>query len=176
MPFNRVKIYPELLELGHLSARDRISSLRSIFRRDIEDNPKFNFRAKIIRPIKSDGMAMEALFKHLITEEIEVESERGKKYKKREFEMHRSRKLHWIRPHIEERIRESIEVFSTEERNEGKTVYRTYVYNISKKYVVVLEPQRSQNDYYLLSAYYLNRSYGEKEMGKKLKKKLAEVL
>ncbi|HRC90253.1 MAG TPA: hypothetical protein PK910_09590 [Bacteroidales bacterium] len=119
---------------------------------------------------------MQTLFKHLTTEEVEVFDEHGRKYKKREFEIHRSRRLHWIRPHIEEIVKEIINVFSTEERNKGKTVFRTYIYNIKEKYVIVMEPQRSKADYYLLSAYYLHKPYGEKEMIKKLKKKLPDIL
>lgn len=176
MPFNLVKIYPELLELGHLPVPGRNRSMTLIFKRDIEDNPKFNFRSKLIRPTKSEEIPMQALFKHLTTEEVEEVGENGRTYKKREFEMFRSRRLHWIRPHIDEKIKETIEVFSTEERDEGKTVFRTYVYNVRMKYVIVMEPQRSNTDYYLLSAYYLNRSYGEKEMKKKMKKKLQDIL
>jgi len=176
MPFNLVKIYPELLELGHLPEGGRRRSLLLIFKRDIEDNPKFNFRSKLIRPTKSEEIPMQALFKHLTTEEVEEVGENERTHKKREFEMDRSRRLHWIKPHIDEKIRETIEVFSTEERDEGKTVFRTYVYNVKMKYVIVMEPQRSNTDYYLLSAYYLNRSYGEKKMTKKMKKKLPDIL
>lgn len=70
----------------------------------------------------------------------------------------------------------SIEIFSTEERINGKKKYRTYIYNLTQKYVVVLEPQRSKTDYYLLSAYYLNKHYGEKKMKKKMKSKLKDIL
>jgi len=176
MPFNLAKIYPELLELGHLPVQSRNRSLMLIFKRDIEDNPKLNFRSKLIRPTKGEKIPMQTLYKHLITEEIKEVNENGRKYKRREFEIHRSRRLHWVKPHIDERIKETIEVFSTEERVEGKTVFRTYVYNVKMKYVIVMEPQRSNLDYYLLTAYYLNRSYGEKEMKKKMKNKLPDIL
>jgi len=133
MPFNLVKIYPELLELAHLPDNARRRSLMLIFKRDIEDNPKFNFRSKIIRPIKGDEIPMQSLFRHLTTEEVEEVGGNGRIFKKREFEMHRSRRLHWIRTHIDEKVKESIEIFSTEERAKGKTVYRTYVYNVKMK-------------------------------------------
>lgn len=43
--------------------------------------------------------------------------------------------------------------------------------------VGVLEPQtRNGESYYLLTAYYLNKEYGEKQMQKKLLSKLTEVL
>ena len=52
-----------------------------------------------------------------------------------------------------------------------------YIYNIPQKYVIVLEPQvRSGNAYYLLTAYYLDEDYGEKQMKKKMKKRLQDVL
>ena len=72
-----------------------------------------------------------------------------------------------------------IEVFSVNERNQRKrmNVARTYIYNKTRKYVIVLEPQiRNGEAYYLLTAYYLNKEYGEKQMQKKLLSKLTEVL
>lgn len=174
MPLNLLKKYPELLELGHLSVKERTESLQRIFKRDIEDNPNLKFREKKIRPIKGEEPAMQILFSHLTTEENEIEN--GKVYKSRVFEMHRSVRLHWIKFHIEERLREVIEVFSTEERIDGRTTFRTYIYDIKQKYVIVLEPQRSRIDYYLLSAYYLNKPYGEKMINKKMKQRLPKLL
>ena len=55
------------------------------------------------------------------------------------------------------------------------TSVRTYVYNIPRKYVVVLEPYRNETAYYLLTAYYLDKTYGEKQMQKRLKQKLNEI-
>ena len=73
-----------------------------------------------------------------------------------------------------------IEVFSVVERNQHKRVdvIRTYIYNKTQKYVVVLEPQmrNNANAYYLLTAYYLNEKYGEKQLKKKLKSKIDSVL
>ena len=86
MVTNLLKKYPELLEIMHLSEKDRIESLRRIFNRDIEDNQDFKFRSKQIRPIKiEDEVNMDILFNHLNTEEIEVENSNGNIYKKRIF-------------------------------------------------------------------------------------------
>lgn len=176
MPFNLLKKYPDLLDIAHLPEPERIKSLQGIFKRDIENNPNLSFRSKNIRPIKGEEPGMQLLFRHLTTEVIEEIDESGKRYNRRLFEIDRSRRLHWVKVHIEEVPKEKIEVFSTEERDNGKSVFRTYIYNVTYKYVVVLEPQRSKTDYYLLSAYHLNRSYGEKMMNKKMKSKLTELL
>lgn len=41
--------------------------------------------------------------------------------------------------------------------------------------IKISEPQHSETDYYLIKAYYLNKSYGEKMIKNKLKKKLQEL-
>ncbi len=179
MTFNLTKKYPALLELNHLSDTDRINSLKRIFNRDIADNPEFSFRGKKIYPVKSEGMIdMEREFKHLTCKQIIEESE-GKKYPKRVYDPFRSERLHWIKNHIEEKVSDSIfEIFSTIERDpkKHKDIYRTYIYNITRKYVIVLEPQlRNSQAYYLLSAYYLNETYGEKQMKQKLSNRLKVV-
>ncbi|MFT3739384.1 MAG: hypothetical protein QM786_11545 [Breznakibacter sp.] len=176
MPLNLTKKYPELLEIGDLPEGGRISSLRRIFERDIENHPNLIFNEKSIRPIKGEEPSMQLLFRHLTTEEIEVNDENGKKYKRRIFEIHRSMRLHWIKVHLDKSLSDHLEIFSTIERVDGKNANRTYIYNVKYKYVIVLEPQRSGMDYYLLSAYYLNREYGEKMMKKKMKNKLAKLL
>ncbi|MBC8486206.1 MAG: hypothetical protein ISS16_07560 [Ignavibacteria bacterium] len=179
MVTNLLKRYPELLEIMHLDERDRTISLRRIFSRDIEDNQEFKFRSKQIRPIKIEGKVnMDNLFNHLIKEEIEIVESSGNKYKKRIFEKDRSMRLHWLKEHIDETILDTIEVFSIVERDtrKRKDVKKTYLYNIKEKYVIVLEVQRSGLDYYLLSAHYLNKKHGQKEMNKKVKKKLQDVL
>lgn len=176
MPINLLKKYPELLELNHLSEFDRNQSLRAIFKRDIEDNEKFEFRKKIIRPIKKEGQApMATLFHHLTTRQDR--DEKGRKLRKRTFEMARSQRLHWIKFRIDEKKPEKVEVFSYEDRDQKqrKDVVRTYIYDKAEQYVVILEPQRSGTDYYLLTAYYLNEPGGKKQIEKKLKKKLLEV-
>jgi hypothetical protein len=178
MPTNLLKKYPDLLEIMHLSVNERAKSLRAIFMRDIENNPNFKFRTKQIRPILIEGEAtMSTLFNHLTREEIEIENPDGIKYNKRVFEKDRSMRLHWIKFHIEENKKNKIEIFSVQERDlkKRKDITITYVYDLEQKYVIVLEPQKTGLDYYLLSAHYLNRDYGEKKMMKKLKKKLPEV-
>lgn len=177
MPFNFLKIYPQLLELGYLNEHQRTQSLQGIFKRDIEENPNLNFRSKTIRPIKGEEPAMVLLFRHLTTEEIEIEDENGKKHPKRTFEMDRSQRLHWVRYHLEEKKKENVEIFSVEERDQKnrKDRIRTYIYDVEQKYIVVLDPQRTQQDYYLITAYYLNKDYGEKKIKKLMKRRLPEL-
>ena len=69
MPTNLLKTYNQLLEINHLSEPARTVSLKRIFDRDITDNVGFNFRAKLIRPFKIDGVpSMQTLFGHLTHE------------------------------------------------------------------------------------------------------------
>lgn len=176
MPINLIKEYPDLLDLIYMSEYQRHQSLLRIFRRDIEDNPGLSFRGKIIRPIKTINgeSAMQTLFHHLTTR-IE-ESVDEKHDKKRVFEMDRSQRLHWILYHIEEKKPENIEVFSYTDRIGGNDKNRTYIYDKTEKYVIILEVQRSGRDYYLLTAYYLNEKQGIKQIEKKLKNKLPDIL
>lgn len=181
MPLNKLKQYPDLLDLNGLDDKARKSSLQGIFNRDIADNDNFRFRGKRIYPIKSDGeIDMDRELLHLTTEEVEAIDEQGKSYKRRVYDRYRSERLHWIRPHVEEKVTDSeIVVFSVSERNPRKrmNVVRTYIYNKTRKYVIVLEPQiRNGQSYYLLTAYYLNKEYGEKQIKKKLASKLDEIL
>jgi hypothetical protein len=145
MSINILKKYPELLELDFLSEQQRIESLKRIFKRDIEDNIDFSFRAKKINPIKCEEDAMQILFKHLTTKVVD------KKTRKREFEPLRSKRLHWIKYHIEENKAEKVLIFSVEDP-EG---IRTYIFDEDQKYVIILEPYRNSQEYYFISAYYL---------------------
>ena len=176
MPLNLTKKYPELLDILSLSEKDRIESLKMIFKRDIEENSNLNFRGRKIYPIKGEEPNMQLLFRHLTTEEIKV-TEEGNSHSKRVFEKERSQRLHWIKFHLEEQKKESVEIFSVEERDQKKrqNITRTYIYDKEQNYVIVLEPQRNQRDYYLLTAYYLNKNYGKKSIDKKLKDKLPNV-
>jgi hypothetical protein len=175
MPINLLKKYPELLELIHLNEADRKESLYRVFKRDIEDNELIAFRIKKIRPIKKeDGEpAMETLYHHLTTRMDE--SEEGKKERRRLFEMDRSQRLHWILHHLEERKEDDVEVFSYEDRINRKDVIRTYIYDKDEEYVIILEPQRSGMDYYLLTAYHLNEKRGKKQIKQKMKNKLTDI-
>lgn len=177
MPLNLLKKYPQQLELGFLNEYQRNLSLQGIFKRDIEENPSLNFRTKTIRPIKGEEPAMVLLYRHLTTEEIELHDENGNKYSKRIFEIDRSQRLHWIRFHLEEMKKDNVEVFSVEERDQKKRkdIIRTYIYDSEQKYIIVLDPQRTQKDYYLVTAYYLNKDYGEKKIKKLIKRRLPEL-
>lgn len=177
MPTNFLKTYPDLLELSYLTQPQRTISLLGIFKRDFEDNPALNFRSKKIRPLKGDQPPMELLFRHLTTEELTERDETGRNYTKRVFEMDRSQRMHWIRFHLEERKPENLQVFSVEERDQKHRmdIIRTYIYDNKQKYVIVLDPQRSKKDYYLVTAYYLNKELGEKKMKKLVKRKLPEL-
>lgn len=170
MPLNLTKRYPQLLELTGLSERERLKSLHLVFDRDITDNDGFSFRQKRIFPIKTDGMIdMDREFRHLTT--TEDMGEDGVIH--RIYDPYRSERLHWVRTHIEEKTGEAdIIVFSAIERNVRKRVdeTRVYIYNKSQKYVVVLEPLRNGQAYFLLTAYYLNKKFGEKQIKKKLQK------
>lgn len=177
MPLNLIKVYPQLLELAYMNQSQRTASLKGIFKRDIEDNPGLNFRTKTIRPVKGEEPSMQILFTHLTCEEIQEQNEDGSTYKKRVFEIDRSVRLHWIRYHVEENKKNNVEVFSIEERDQRKRkdVIKTYIYDVDQDYIIVLEPQRSGTDYYLLTAYYLNRPEGKKSIQKKIKKRLPDI-
>lgn len=174
MPFNKMKIYPQLLELAHFTVPQRKISLMGIFKRDIEDNVNFKFLTKQIRPTKKEGEPpMQTLYHHLTTRDDKDEN--GKRLGSRSFEMARSQRLHWVKYHINESKKNRVDIFSYEDRVNGKDVIRTYIYDNEEEYVIILEPQRSKLDYYLLTAYYLNEPGGKKQIIKKKKRKLAEV-
>lgn len=179
MVTNLLKKYPELLEILHLTPIQRTESLQLIYKRDIEENNNFNFRSKKIYPIKDDGQAeMGRQFTHLTCEEIQEKDEDGNLLPKRRiFEKDRSQRLHWIKVLIDESITNNITVFSIVERNKEKRkdITKTYIYDTKEKYVIILECQRNYSTYYLLTAYYFNRAYAEKEIIKKMKKRLADV-
>ncbi|WP_299099541.1 hypothetical protein [uncultured Winogradskyella sp.] len=179
MPHNLIKIYSDLLEIMHYSEYDRKKSLRAVFDKDITDNDNFTFNNKVIRPTKVDGeIDLSTVFHHLTTEDYFFKDKDGKTIKKRVFEKDRSHRLHWIKPHIEVKIKDSVYLFSVMERDvkKRKNVPRTYILNTTQKYVVVLEPQDSGLDYYLVTAYYLNKKYGLKQMKNKMKNQLKELL
>lgn len=178
MAFNHIKRYNQHLEITHFSPYQRDEELKSIFNRDIADNDNFVFRGKTIRPLKKEGQpSMDVLFDHLTRESTYETDKNGKKTKKRTaFDFERSKRLHWILHHIEERSKDVIEVFSHKDRVKGKNVVRTYIYDKVEEYIVILEPQRSTTDYYLLTAYYLKKGLGgPKQIKNKLKRKLPEV-
>lgn len=178
MPTNLIKTYNQLLEINHLSESARTTSLKRIFDRDITDNVGFNFRTKLIRPFKIDGVpSMQTLFGHLIHETEEQIDEAGKKIKSRTiFDYKRSERLHWVRHHIEEKTPNKIDIFSYLDRINGKDVIRTYIFDELENYVVILHPQNSKTDYYLITAYHLTKDKGGlKQIKSKSKKRLPDV-
>lgn len=157
------------MELNHFTPEQRIQSLKRIFDRDIADNDNFKFQKKVIRPLKKeDVIDVESLFKHLTHRTENITDKRGVKIKSRNiFDFERSKRLHWVLPHINEKIDENIRVFSSNNRIKGKNVVRTYIHNVKQKYIIIIEPQRSGKDYYFISAYYLEKKYGGLNMIKK---------
>jgi hypothetical protein len=167
MPLNLIKSYNQLLELSAMNESQRKKSLCGIFDRDITNNPNFKFKTKRINPTPADGQdSMERLFTHLTTVT-------DKDVNKREFDMARSVRLHWIKYHIKERKNDNMFVFSVAEPDGT----RTYIYDRDERYVIVLEPMRKKNEYYLLTAYYLEgRDKAREKMMKKYRRRLPDVL
>ena len=146
MPLNLLKKYNELLELVAYDEVQRIESLKRIFNRDMVENLNFSFRTKKINPTPADGEdTMDRFFRHLTTKVTD------RSINRREFDMNRSNRLHWIRYHIEESKQDNMMVFSVQE-SQG---IRTYIYDVDEQYVIVLEPLRNKDEYYMLTAYYL---------------------
>jgi hypothetical protein len=107
MATNLLRKYPEHLEISHLSPPARNKSLRGVFDRDIQNNTFFKFRKKVNRPTTKDGeIPMDTLFHHLTTVVTD------EKTKKREFDLDRSVRLHWIKYHIEEKKKDKMLFFS----------------------------------------------------------------
>jgi len=168
MPLNLLKRYNELLDLLTLTEYQRKQSLMGVFNRDIVNNTNFKFKTKQILPTPAEGkISMETLFSHLTTVIVD------KITRRREFEIHRSQRIHWIRHHIEEKKSDNMLFFSVKEP-EG---VRTYIYDTDEKYVIILEPLRNINQYYLLTAYHLMGKDAKRDkILNKYKRKLDEVL
>lgn len=175
MAINLTKTYAALLEIDHFSESERKASLMRIFQRDIEDCAKLTFNNKQIRPVKGEIFDLDQVYKHLTTETIYKEGPNKKKVKTRQYEPDRSKRLHWVKYHIDLTKADRVIIFSAEERVDEKNVIRTYIYDTEQEYVVVLQPQNSGKDYYLITAYHLNRKEGLKAMNKRLKRKLPDL-
>jgi hypothetical protein len=178
MAINSIKKYNKFLELNHFNEWQRKESLKAIFDRDIADNTTFNFQKKIIRPLKKeDEYNVEDLFKHLTYRTEKYKTNKKQKFKSRDiFDIERSKRLHWILPHINEKVKEEVRVFSSNYRKDGKDVVRTYIHNVIENYIIILEPQRSGLDYYFITAFYLEKKYGGLKMIKNAyQNKLDEV-
>lgn len=175
MPINAIKVYDSFLELLHLNQGQRMESLRQIFTRDISENANFQFLGKLVRPVKGiDGeYDVEATFSHCITQDDY--DEKGKKIGSRSFDYERAKRLHWIKYHFIHAQTLGLRVFSYEDKINGRKTIRTYLLNLEKQYVVILDPFRKGTDYYLITAYYLNTKAGKKQMRDKFKRKLEHL-
>ncbi|ALM49342.1 hypothetical protein AMR72_10820 [Flavobacterium psychrophilum] len=168
MPLNLLKRYNDLLDITGLPQGQRVVTLKSVFDRDITHNQRFTFLNKQITPTPQDGrIEMETLFRHLTTVVVEP------KTKQRDFDIHRSQRLHWVKFHIELKKADNILHFTVKEP-EG---YRTYIYDIDEKYVIVLEPKYNNTIYFLLTAYHLRGRDAERDkMLKKYKRRIDAIL
>jgi hypothetical protein len=168
MALNLLKKYNQLLDIVAMNEFQRKKSLRVVFDRDITNNPNFKFQSKQVNPTPADGQdSMERLFTHLTTVIVD------KTTNKREFDMARSVRLHWIKYHIEENKTDNMFVFSVAEPDG----IRTYIYDIDEQYVIVLEPMRKKNEYYLLTAYYLEgKDKAREKMMRKYRRRLDNVV
>lgn len=147
MPFNLLKKYNELLELGSLEYGDRIKSLRKVFDRDIKDNSNFHFRTIPIVPPTYGEIGFDGLFHHLITTTVNY------KTKHRDFCFIRSMRLHWIKYHIEENKQNYLKII-LETINDKKKVY---ILDEKESYIIVLEEFEGGKFYFLLTAFKLNK-------------------
>jgi hypothetical protein len=168
MPLNLLIKYNGLLDIATMNEFQRKKSLKGVFNRDITNNSNFSFRTKRINPTPANGQdSMERLFTHLTTVITDKITNR------REFDKARSVRLHWIRYHIEENKKDNMFVFSVAEP-EGT---RTYIYDKDEYYVIVLEPMRKKEEYYLLTAYRLDgKDKARNKIMKKYEKRLSSVV
>lgn len=168
MPLNLLKKYNDLLQLGAYNEMQRKRSLQAIFDRDILQNAQFEFYKKRIQPTPLNGeIKMSTLFTHLTTVITDYKTNH------REFDFHRAVRLHWIKHHIDYKKKENVLHFSVKEPQGN----RTYIYDKEEKYVIILEPLREVNEYYLLTAYHLKGKDAKRnKILKKYKRKLAELL
>lgn len=167
MPLNLIKIYNALLDLISMGEHERIKSLKGIFKRDFEESsPVFNEKAVYPTPQNNGEIPMDTLFRHLTTVITD------KNTRTREFEMERSQRLHWVRYHLDQKKKDNMLLFSVQEY-EG---IRTYYYDKAEDYVIVLEPRRDGQSYYLLTAYHISGKDAKRnKMDKKYKRRLPEL-
>lgn len=168
MPLNLLKIYNQHLDLNGLSSHQRTLSLKGIFDRDFTNRQPIHFNQKQVIPCPQDGtIEMETLFRHLTT--VKINYDTGQ----RDFDIQRSKRLHWVRFHIDLRKQNNILIFSVKEP-EG---LRTYIYDEDEKYVVILEPKINMNKYFLLTAYHLEGKDAKRDkIKRKYKRKLDQVI
>lgn len=168
MPLNLLKKYNDLLDLGSYNEAQRKKSLHAVFERDFCAEKPNKFRSKEIQPTPADGkINIETLFTHLTTV-ITDDSIR-----QRTFDLDRSVRLHWVKFHLEEKKQDEMLWFSVQEPNG----LRTYIYDKTEKYVIVLEPLREIDAYYLLTAYHLKGKDAKRnKIIQKYKRKLNDVV
>jgi len=168
MPLNLIKTYNALLDFGGVNSYQRKNSLQLIFNRDFIDNTPIVYNGKEIFPTPKDGEdSMDRLFIHLTTTITDL------KTRKREYDNDRSQRLHWLRFHIDLQKTEKVLAFSVKE----PSGIRTYIYDIEELYVIILEPLRKVQAYYLLTAYYLKgKDRKRNKILKKYKRRLSEMI
>lgn len=168
MPFNLTKIYNQQLDIVGMGEGQRTESLKRIFKRDFENtSPTFIGKNVFPTPNENGEIPMATLFRHLTTEII------NNKTRERQFELQRSLRLHWVRFHLDQNKTANMLLFSIKEP-EGP---RTYYYDRDERYVIVLEPLRNGNYYYLLSAYYVRgKDARRNKIEKKYERRLAQIL
>ncbi|MCT3692637.1 hypothetical protein HZQ92_13755 [Elizabethkingia anophelis] len=168
MPLNLIKKYNDLLELSAFNELQRKNSLLSIFNRDFVNCDPIIFNKKKVTPTPVDGQDhMDRLFFHLTT------VMENKVLRNRVYDNHIAIRLHWIKFHLLLRKNNTLR-FSVKEP-EG---IRTYIYDIEEKYVVVLEPLKNVNEYYLLTAYKLTGKDAKRDkiLSKYKKRRLDELV
>jgi hypothetical protein len=168
MPLNLLKSYNDFLDLVSLNEHQRLDSLKKVFGENFVNRQPVYFNKKKVIPCPTDGVIeMDTLFRHLTT----VITDRATN--KREFEMNRSKRLHWVRYHIDCKKKDNMMLFTVKEP-EG---LRTYLYDVNEKYVIVFEPKLDQNIYFLLTAYYLEGKDAQRDkIAKKYKRRLDELI
>lgn len=164
MPLNLLKNYNQFLDILGLPEHQRNASLKGVFDKYFTDNQPINFNGRQVVPCPKDGVIeMVTLFRHLTT--IKVDPLTGK----REYEKERSKRLHWVRHHLDSKKKNNMLLFSVKEPDG----LRTYLYDEDEKYVVVLEPRKHKNEYFLLSAHYIQGKDAKRD---KIKRKYARKL
>ncbi len=157
MPFNLSKAYADLLDIGYLPEQARRKSLRGIFDRDFQQGQTLSMRGKPVYPLPHAApVDLDPVFWHLISCTVPGDKT------KRDYESERACRLHWVKPHLEETVPDPLLVFETDEGGED----RLYILNKKEKYLVVLNPLRKVEGYYLLTAYHLGDDSLRKMMRK----------
>lgn len=147
MSRNQAKTYNQLLELYNPLPMDNLRSIKMVFSRDFLNPFNIKLRGYNVKPTYSDNQdTLERVFTHLTTVITD------QKTRRREFDVLRAVRLHWIKHHLEEKLPEVLKIFTVIDEN------RFYVLDLAEKYVVVLEGHVKTKDFFLLTAYYLEDS------------------